>query len=149
MRRLFIIRKDLQLHPGKLAAMVGHCAEGFWLNLLTHGSVKDNEYDTLPVSTKDYPDYWQMYRNPAVYEAAKAAHERGEKTFKYKSERPRPTVTVSVEIPKEVWDCYIKDIFTKTIWFHRRCLQDRFDTRIHRRERCWSLPCWNLVQTAS
>ena len=99
MRRLFIIRKDLNLHPGKLAAMVGHCAEGFWLNLLTHGSVKDNEYDTLPVSTKEFPDYWQMYRHPAVYEAAKAAHERGEKTFKYKSAHARPTVTVSVEIP--------------------------------------------------
>lgn len=27
MRRLFIIRKDLNLSPGKLAAMVGHCAE--------------------------------------------------------------------------------------------------------------------------
>ena len=115
MRRLFIIRKDLQLHPGKLAAMVGHCAEGFWLNLLTHSKVKDNEYDILPVSTKEFPDYWQMYRHPAVYEAAKAAHERGDKTFKYKSEHARPTVTVSVEIPKEVWEGYIKDIFTKTI----------------------------------
>lgn len=29
MRRLFIIRKDLNLSPGKLAAMVGHCAEGY------------------------------------------------------------------------------------------------------------------------
>ena len=115
MRRLFIIRKDLTLHPGKLAAMVGHCVEGYWLNLLTHGSVKDNEFDTLPVSTKEFPDYWKMYRHPAVYEAAKAAHERGEKTFKYKSGHARPTVTVSVEIPKEVWEGYIKDIFTKTI----------------------------------
>lgn len=34
MRRLFIIRKDLHLAPGKLAAMVAHCAEGYWLNLL-------------------------------------------------------------------------------------------------------------------
>ena len=34
MRRLFIIRKDLNLSPGKLAAMVGHCAEGYWMQLL-------------------------------------------------------------------------------------------------------------------
>lgn len=34
MRRLFIIRKDLQLHAGKLAAMVGHCAEAYWMNII-------------------------------------------------------------------------------------------------------------------
>lgn len=34
MRRLFIIRKDLNMKPGKLAAMVGHCCEAFWTNLL-------------------------------------------------------------------------------------------------------------------
>lgn len=34
MRRLFIIRKDLHLSSGKLAAMVGHCCEAYWTNLL-------------------------------------------------------------------------------------------------------------------
>lgn len=34
MRRVFVIRKDLNLPAGKLAAMVGHCAEAFWTNLL-------------------------------------------------------------------------------------------------------------------
>lgn len=29
-RRLFIMRKDLKMSPGKLAAQVGHCAEAFW-----------------------------------------------------------------------------------------------------------------------
>lgn len=116
MRRLFIIRKDLQLHPGKLAAMVGHCAEGYWLNVFKYLSVvEDNEYDTLPVETPNDPDYWMRYRHPAVYEAAKAAHERGEKTFKFKAENSRPTKTISFEIPKEIWEGYINDIFTKTI----------------------------------
>jgi peptidyl-tRNA hydrolase len=36
MRRLFIIRKDLNLSPGKLAAMIAHCAEGFWTRLIQH-----------------------------------------------------------------------------------------------------------------
>ena len=36
-RRLFILRKDLNLSAGKLAAMVGHCAESYWTNL-----IKDN-----------------------------------------------------------------------------------------------------------
>ena len=34
MRRVFVIRKDLHLKPGKLAAMVGHCAEAYWTNLI-------------------------------------------------------------------------------------------------------------------
>lgn len=35
MRRLFIIRKDLDLSAGKLAAMVAHCAEGYWTRLIS------------------------------------------------------------------------------------------------------------------
>lgn len=34
MRRVFVIRKDLNLPAGKLAAMVGHCTEAYWTNLI-------------------------------------------------------------------------------------------------------------------
>ena len=37
MRRLFIIRKDLHLSAGKLAAMVAHCAEVYWMKMLQNG----------------------------------------------------------------------------------------------------------------
>ena len=42
MRRLFIIRKDLNLSPGKLAAMIAHCAEAFWTRLI------QNNVETIP-----------------------------------------------------------------------------------------------------
>lgn len=74
MRRLFIIRKDLGLGPGKLAAMVAHCAEGFWTSLLKASASKGNIRDN-----------------------------------------PSNSVTVSVEIPKDVWNDYVNGIFTKTI----------------------------------
>ena len=44
MRRVFIIRKDLHLTPGKLAAMVGHAAELYWLNIIKDGGSYTN-YD--------------------------------------------------------------------------------------------------------
>lgn len=34
MRRLFIIRKDLHLSAGKLGAMLAHCAEAYWTNMI-------------------------------------------------------------------------------------------------------------------
>lgn len=40
MRRIFIIRKDLHLSPGKLAAMVGHAAELYWLSLIKKGKIE-------------------------------------------------------------------------------------------------------------
>ena len=43
MRRLFIMRKDLNMSPGKLSAQVGHCAEVYWTNLLRNGHTVDKQ----------------------------------------------------------------------------------------------------------
>ena len=41
MRRLFVVRKDLNLSAGKLAAMVGHLAEAYWTNMLKNAEQAD------------------------------------------------------------------------------------------------------------
>lgn len=63
MRRIFIIRKDLNLRPGKLAAMVGHCAEAYWLNLLKvyHEGISTTKYDYHECNVLVQEDIWNDY----------------------------------------------------------------------------------------
>ena len=117
MRRLFIIRKDLHLKPGKLSAMIAHCAEAYWTNAMKAGKIKDNEFDTLP-AVETYGDSRKrlaLYKDLTVFEMSKKAFEAGETSFQFKPMESRPTVTVQFEIPKDVWNDYVNGIFTKTI----------------------------------
>ena len=63
MRRLFIIRKDLHLSAGKLAAMIGHCAEAYWTNLIKNKSdfelkgSQDIIYATITLDKNIYDNY--------------------------------------------------------------------------------------------
>lgn len=53
MRRLFIIRKDLHLSPGKLAAMVAHCSEAFWTRIIKNNleAISDPEGNMYRLSS--------------------------------------------------------------------------------------------------
>ena len=113
MRRLFIIRKDLSLKPGKLAAMVGHCCEAYWTNLIKASIGVDDEFITLPAIDENGKQ--ALYKHPEIYEAARKAFNEGKHSFVYKKENSRPTITFSVTIPKDIWNEYVNGIFTKTI----------------------------------
>jgi hypothetical protein len=70
MRRLFIIRKDLHLSGGKLSAMVGHCCEAYWTNLLkkSFDDAVKNWSDEKYYDCVGFPIYincaiWQEYVN--------------------------------------------------------------------------------------
>ena len=95
MRRVIIIRKDLHLKPGKLAAMVGHCCEAYWTNLLKNNftqSVKDglDEQDTDDaVGFPVYIDYniWHEYVNGIFTKTICEA-----KNLKYLNNRALPAI---------------------------------------------------------
>lgn len=117
MRRVFVIRKDLNLKPGKMGAMLGHLCEAYWTNLMKASIVIDNEFMTLPAwenygNGKEGP---ALYKHPDLYRLSKEAYDRGEKHFTTLRENPRKSVTVTMEIPKDIWEGYVNDIFTKTI----------------------------------
>ena len=63
MRRLFIIRKDLHLTAGKLAAMVGHCAECYWMNLIKSAARPFNDGPGTLVSFSIDDDIMSGYVN--------------------------------------------------------------------------------------
>lgn len=71
MRRVFIIRKDLHLKPGKLSAMIAHCAEVYWTNLLKNDfkqAVEDGLDDQNTDDAVGFPVYidyniWHEYVN--------------------------------------------------------------------------------------
>ena len=117
MRRLFIIRKDLHLKPGKLAAMVSHCAEAYWTNLMKAGQIKDNEFVTLPaVSTNSLGEpVAAVYKHPKLMKMSEEAFNAGKTSFTALEESPRKTVTVKIEVPKDIWNEYVNGIFTKTV----------------------------------
>lgn len=117
MRRLFIIRKDLNLSAGKLAAMVGHCCEAYWTNLLKNSkSIIDNEFEELPCRDPLNPSRPYPYRNNELYEKSKMAFDDGKDEFVIeKAYNPKKSYTVTITIPKDIWNDYVNDIFTKTI----------------------------------
>ena len=122
MRRLFIIRKDLHLTPGKLAAQVGHCCEAYWTNLLKDGCIEDNEFVELPCIDLGNPFdkksgnlQIQWYRQQELSELSEKAFKEGKTSFTTLAENPRRTVSITLEIPKDIWEGYVNGIFTKTI----------------------------------
>ena len=115
MRRVFVIRKDLHLKPGKMGAMLGHLCEAYWTNLMKASIVVDNEFETLPSSKPWLPGRPALYKNPEIYKKSKAAFAAGEPSFVVEKEHPMKTVSITVEIPKDIWEGYVNDIFTKTI----------------------------------
>ena len=115
MRRVFVIRKDLHLKPGKMGAMIGHLCEAYWTNLLKTFPCIDNEFTTLMAEDPWRPGQAAVYKNSEICRKAKKAFDAGEQSFVVEKEFPRKTVSITVEIPKDVWEGYVNDIFTKTI----------------------------------
>lgn len=110
MRRLFIIRKDLDLTHGKFGAMVGHCCEAYWTNFMKRGLVRDLEWEIFPAE-----EQWYKYRHPTAAKACKEAFERGDKFFKLPAENSMKKYLLGQKIDKDIWDEYVNGIFTKTI----------------------------------
>lgn len=77
-RRLFIMRKDLNMSPGKLAAQVAHCAEAYWTSKIRNNTIKyyENKHPAILTNGRR-----QMYARADLDDLAKAAYDKGEPFF--------------------------------------------------------------------
>lgn len=74
MRRLFIMRKDLNMSAGKLAAQVGHCAEAYWLHLIQDAYQKFAFDPKIYVDEDIYKEYIQGAIVKTICEARNKNH---------------------------------------------------------------------------
>ena len=86
-RRLFIIRKDLNLSPGKLSAMLMHCVEAYYTSLIEPVTPIEMNLNAIGLPIRNVPA-----------DSDDITH--------YKS---------TVYIPKEEYEQYINGNFVKTV----------------------------------
>lgn len=65
-RRLFIMRKDLHLSSGKLAAQVGHCAEAYWTRMIQDARYTQDENLRMVQFTVTKDEYEQYINGSFV-----------------------------------------------------------------------------------
>lgn len=124
MRRLFIMRKDLNMSAGKLAAQVGHCAEAYWTRLLNKSMTKTYVNQNLAINDDGS---MQLYRRQDLYDFAKEAYDRGEKFFYIKPVNaldpygklqlcePQYVYKGEITINNDIYEQYVAGRFVKTI----------------------------------
>lgn len=124
MRRLFIMRKDLNMTAGKLAAQVGHCAEAYWTRIIAN-NIKRTYIGRLPAIQND--GSMQLYRRQDLYDFAKEAYDSGEKYFyvepvnafdpygKLRLCEPKYIYEGEITIDNDIYEQYITGSFVKTI----------------------------------
>lgn len=77
-RRLFIMRKDLNMSHGKLAAQIGHCAEAYWLNKICQPDLQQVGNgmieSTVTISVDEFSNYVVCSMVKTICEARNKSH---------------------------------------------------------------------------
>lgn len=88
MRRLFIMRKDLNMSAGKLAAQVAHCAEAYWTNGIRN-------------SAKPYNDEYYMF-DGLIYKSIYEEYISGRFTKTICEARNKNHLLKAIDLAKEL-----------------------------------------------
>ena len=131
MRQLIIVRKDLHMSPGKLAAQVSHASMAFLTNMIRNNTVPVMKYEPCPAVqtnriTGEKEPY--MYRRTDLSLFAAKAFEQRKDSFVFRSVDPdnpyselemceNELIGYSAKLlfDRETYEDWIGGIFTKTI----------------------------------
>lgn len=126
-KQIIIVRKDLNMSPGKLAAQVSHGSMAFLTWMIrnnTTGIINEKSGRAW-----EYPNKPQYYRHPDLNEFAEIARQNGKRLFYYKSLNPNnpygrqimcdhPTIKeyfTKFTIDKDLYEQWISGEFTKCV----------------------------------
>lgn len=110
-KQVIIVRKDLNMSPGKLAAQVSHASMAF-LTTEIRKHAHNEEYGLL--QSKDKDGKLVLYKHPSVFEASKKAYESGKSYFQYPTGKSGYTIR-PFYIEKNVFEEWFAGPFTKVI----------------------------------
>lgn len=131
MRQLVIVRKDLAMSPGKLAAQVSHASMAFLTKMIKASAAPVWKYQTLPAVSTDLSTGMKkaaIYRRTDLGMFAAEAFKQGKNTFTFRPVDPDKPYgnyelceneiagySSKLYIDKETYEDWIGGIFTKTI----------------------------------
>lgn len=131
MRQLIIARKDLNMSPGKLAAQVSHASMAFISTMIRKKARIVWRYRTLPSVMTNFmtgEKTLRLYRRHDLSSFAEQAFNTGKETFTFRPVDPQKPLeeleiceneiafySCNLTIPKDVYEDWFCDIYTKTI----------------------------------
>lgn len=129
MKQIIIVRKDLNMSKGKMAAQVAHASMAFLTSQLRKNSKKILDcYKGYVPYDKNGKFISHHYYDPTLNDFAKQAHNRGEKCFYYKKlntsysypslqpcEKEEFHVECNISLSLELYEDWICGSFTKII----------------------------------
>lgn len=126
-KQIIIVRKDLNMSPGKFAAQVSHASMAFLTQMIRDHTIGIINEKTGRVD--EYLDKPHLYIHPDLYEFAKIARQNGKKLFYYEPLNPDDPHGKQVmcdhvgikeyftqfHINKDLYEQWINGEFTKVI----------------------------------
>lgn len=124
-KQVIIVRKDLHMTPGKMAAQVSHASMAFLSHMIRNHTQKELQAD-IQCYMAGNPCTGEviLHQNPLLWEYAKEAVANGKSFFYIRTENGKPVLVpdkdlyvylCTMPIDTDLYEKWFCDVFTKTV----------------------------------